>query len=237
MNIRKAIICLPLLIYSAMAFAQNNGVTSFNYNKWKAEQEAKEAKLKPQKTTSADILPQTAIYVDGYVQAGPLHGLGASIGGYLKNFNLEATYMHGLQESYQIERIYGDAHHYFTYRPSYWGVKAGYGFPLLNCLRLTPQGGYGLMQISGTQAREINTRGKDNSNVSSISFGVRLHYQFIRHFGITIIPEYRIKVAESESFLDQTDSGRGKVSPLSNTSDLTNWAEGFTCKFALTVDF
>ncbi len=220
-----------------MAFAQNNGATSFNYNQWKAQQEAKEAKHKPKKTTPADILPHTAIYVDGYVQAGPVHGLGAAIGGYLNNFNLEATYMHGLQESYQIERIYGDAHHYFTYRPSYWSVKAGYGFPLLNCLRLTPQAGYGLLQINGKQARETTTRGSDNSYVSNISLGVRLHYQFIRHFGITIIPEYRFRVAESASFLDQTCPERGEINPLSNTSDLTNWAKGFTCKFALTVDF
>ncbi len=237
MTIRKAITCLTLLVYSAVAIAQSNGTTSFNYNKWKAEQDAKEAKLKPQKSTTTNILPSTTIYFDGYVQAGPLHGIGASIGGYLKNFNIEGTYMHGLQESYQIERIYGDAHHYFTYRPSYWSVKVGYGFPLINCLRLTPQAGYGLMQIKGKQAREIATRGNDNSYTSNLSLGVRLHYQFIRHFGITITPEYRFRVAESDSFLDQTCPERGEVSPQSNTSDLTNWSEGFTCKFALTVDF
>lgn len=217
-------------------YAQNNGTSTFNYKKWQEEQIKKTEKTGDD-VTAENLIKPTTLYLDGYIQAGKLHGVGFSIGGFYKNFNLEATIMKGLQESYQIERIYGDAHHYFTYRPIFWGFKGGFGITRFGSMRFTPQIGFGIVQIKGEQANETTVQGHDNSYVTNLMAGVRIHYQFVKNFGMTLIPEYRIAMNKSDSFLDMTDPQRGKVSTLSDTSDLKNWIEGFNCRLALTVNF
>jgi hypothetical protein len=237
----KRIILFFACVFSLSAvYAQNNAAGTFNYKKWQQEQERKrdlDNGDDAEEISSDNLINSTTLYLDGYVLAGKLHGAGVSIGGFYNNFNAEITYMYGLQESYQIERIYGEAHHYFTYRPSFWGGKLGYGISKLGHIRITPQIGFGVVQIRGKQANETIAKGHDKANVTNIIVDVRLHYNFMKHFGISLIPEYRFNIHESESFLDITDPTRAKVNKLSDTSDLHNWTKGFNCRFALTINF
>lgn len=236
---KKFILLLLSVISLSTLFAQNNGTAAFNYKKWQQEQEEKnrkESKGGVEENNTDNQISPTTLFLDGCVVAGKFRGAGASIGGFYRKINVEATYIYGLQESYQVERIYGDAHHYFTYRPSFWAVKSGYGISKFGSVRITPQIGIGVLQIKGKQANETISKGHDNSYITNLSAGIRLHYKFIKHFGITLVPEYRFVLHKSESFLDMTEPERGRVSEQSNTSDLKNRIKGFNCRFALTIN-
>ena len=227
-----------LLLISCLTtiHAQYNGVATFNYNKWKSQQE-KAQSANDDATGDYDgiSVKPTTIYADGYIMAGTLHGAGLSIGGYIHNINFEASYIHGLQESYQIERIFSESRHRFTYSPDFWCAKAGYGFVLSKCLRITPQVGIGALIIKGKQANETSERGTDNSHTVNFVASLRLHYQFTKSFGITITPEYRTPMHKPDSYLDLTDSSRGKTG-FGDSSDLEAWTEGFDCRLALTIN-
>lgn len=229
----RLLLTIILLSLHTLFFAQNTPYSTFNYNEWLKRQQQKDKT--EDSSESRNLVKSTTLYADAFVQAGVLRGFGANIGGFYNDFNLEATYLHGLQESYQIERIYGDAHHYFTYHPLFWSIKAGYGISKLGALRITPQVGFGVVQIRGKQANETTKRGSDNAYATNLVASVRVNYMFQRHFGISIIPEYRITMQKSDSFLDITDPSRGKVTTLSNSSDLRNWIKGFGCRIALSV--
>jgi hypothetical protein len=229
---------LLLLSCITSACAQSTGETTFNYNKWKEQQEKALSASSPDANDDiyeGTLVKPTTIYADGYIMFGALHGAGFSLGGYVHNVNLEASYMHGLQESYQIERIYAESRHRFTYHPNFCSIKAGYGFALSKYLRITPQVGVGAVLIRGEQANETSQRGSDNSHVIDFVGSLRLQYQFTRYFGITVIPEYKAVIQKPDSYLDLTDSTRGKVG-FGDNSDLEKWTKGFGCRLALTVN-
>ncbi len=232
---RKIIISLLAITSLASSpLSSKAQTTSFNYNKWKAEQETAEKKEKIHSFDENFLSPTTA-YLDGFIQLGCLRGVGGTIGGYFKNINLEASYIYGLTESYQIERIFADAHHAFTYRPTYLGFKTGYSFGVVGCLRITPQVGIGFVQIHGLQANENATRSKETAYATCLSGGIKVGWAFTNHFSMILAPEYITKIGNSESYNKFTDTTGQYVSKNSSVKELVNWTKGFRIRIGLEV--
>lgn len=209
--------------------------STFNYNDWQAKQDSAKKEKVHKSTFEDNILKPTCVFADGFLQAGPMHGPGVTVGGYFHNVAIEASYIYGLTESYQIERIFGDAHHSFTYRPQYFGGKVGYGFDFLGCLRVTPQVGVGVLRIDGLQANENSTRNKENACATIISGGVKVFFAFHKNFGVFAAPEYQSKIANGEIYDRFTDKTGVHVSPNSSTKEIEDWTKGFRIRIGLEV--
>lgn len=226
-----ALITISLLLCPTLSHAQS----TFNYNDWQTRHNAAKGEKAKESSFSDNILKSTCVFANGFIQAGSMHGPGLTIGGYINNINIEASYIYGLTESYQVERIFGDSHHAFTYKPQYFGGKVGYGIDFRGCLRFTPQIGVGVLRIDGLQANENSTRNKENAIATIISGGVKVFFAFHKNFGIFVTPEYQSKIANGEIYDRFTDKTGVYVSPNSSTKEIENWTKGFRARIGLEI--
>ena len=156
-------------------------------------------------------------------QAGSSMGIGATLGGYLSNVNVEATYMMGLSKSEEIYWNYiGEEGHnrpvLTQYKPMYMGGKLGYGIIIGNRMRITPQLGVGIVSISSNESGETS-----KAYALSASIGARLDYALTSFMGLSLAPEYDFKVSESD-----------KYKSLSEVSTkIKGWSNGFNCRVGL----
>lgn len=199
---------------------------------------------------SALLLTATAFPIYGhnkdkefYIQTGynsALSGGEIGIGGFIHGFNIEGNFLAALSES---ERIYWNDHSgtsmpfAATYRPFGCNLKVGYSIRLGKRFRITPQIGMQYMTLKETPAEtgiadddiwpSPCDKAADNSNALSGSAGVRVSFSILKNVGISVSPQYILKVSQTEGFRD-----------LSEVSDkIKKSGEGFGCSINLNVSF
>jgi len=169
-------------------------------------------------------------YIEGNFQAGSLMGVGATIGAYISNFNIEASYLMGLAESEEVFWITSSSAASkkptsYTYKPTFMGGKLGYGFVLGTRFRLTPQVGFGVTSIKGTDKTSGESKGVADTFVTTGSIGVKLNIAVAPYVGISLSPEYDLAMSKGKAF-----------DPLSNiSSKIKGWGNGFNCKIGLNL--
>ena len=156
-------------------------------------------------------------YAEGNFKAGSFMGYGATIGGYFQNVNAEVSYLMGSGKS---ETIYWSGNTNIT-------LKLGYGIPLSNRYRITPQAGVGLVKLKETIEEGGNTTPADGANTTMGLVGVRFSAAIANHFAASISPEFGFSMSKSK--------GYEALSEVS--SDVKKWGEGFNVKLGLTVFF
>lgn len=160
----------------------------------------------PSTTNPAQLpIPKQANSVSFYAQAGyqvgNISGLGFNIGCNLYRVNLEGDLTIGLTD-------YSEEFHSIIYKPTRIAIKAGYEFCLSAYFRLTPQIGVGAVCASGTQSGNVDL----DFYAIPAAISLRTEYRINDHFGISLTPEYCIKLSESETFgilADQSSTIQG----------------------------
>lgn len=197
------------------------------------------------------LLPASALPMSGhnkdkefYIQPGYstiISGAEMGIGGFLNGLNLEGNLFYGISES---DQIYWNDHsgttmpYCATYRPLGANIKVGYSFRLGERFRITPQAGCQYVALKETQvdtdiAGEYEEwapkydKAADKSNTLGISAGIRISVAILKNVGLSVTPQYVVKVSESDGY-----------KALSEVSDkIKKYGEGFGCSINLNITF
>ena len=175
----------------------------------------------------------SSFYIEAKLQAGMMMGVGASVGAYIRNFNIEGTFLLGLAESEEIAWINKkqttNSGYTYTYKPMFYGIKLGYGITCSKSFRITPQVGMGVSSISGSQVKAGNGTDPDATSCYAVpaSVGARFEYYFTEKFGISASPEFGFAVMKSDTYT--------KLSDLS--SKVKGFGSGFNARVGIFVSF
>ncbi len=176
-------------------------------------------KQKTVANTVSSLVPSTCGYAQGVFQVGSLMAVGASVGGYLGNFNVEASYLFGLSKSEDIYWTNTAGNNILcSYKPSVMGLKVGYGFAAGRSFRLTPQVGCNIVNISDNGSK---------GNATAATIGLRAEYAPAAHFMLFAAPEFGIALNKSDIYKQLADI----------SSDIKSWADGFNVRVGLCVSF
>ncbi len=120
--------------------------------------------------------------------------VGFTIGGYLENVNIEASYNLGLGRSKEVEwfnktdKIYQGS---YDYRMDEMAVRVGYQLRFAERFGLTPQAGFMIQKL---HAKDKNYPGNGYTQ-DCVTIGARFSYHPVQHMGFFITPEYGIPVS------------------------------------------
>lgn len=144
------------------------------------------------------IQPMSA-YVQPTFLAGSTMAVGAVVGGYIYNFNIEAGYMMGLSKAdVYWNNASGETPRQETLKPSIISARLGYGFTIGTRLRITPQVGANIVSVTGDISK---------SNATAATIGCRAEYALANYIGVTLTPEYGIAVKKSDTYKRLMDAG------------------------------
>lgn len=179
------------------------------------------------------ILPKSSFYFEAKFQVGMMMGVGASVGAYIRNFNIEGTFLLGLAESEEIAWINKkqttNSGYTYTYKPMFYGIKLGYGITCSKSFRITPQIGMGVSSISGSQVKAGSGTDPDATSCYAVpvSAGARFEYFITKNFGLSASPEFGFAVMKSDTYT--------KLSDLS--SKVKGFGSGFNARVGIFVSF
>ena len=168
-------------------------------------------------------------YLEGNVNAGNLIAFGATLGGYIHHFNLEASYLYGLGTS---ETIYWSGNNTLPVTSNYapttnLSARIGYGIPIATRFRLTPQIGANFLILKETMQIGTSETPADGANVLCGLVSLRFSAAIVNHLAISISPEYLFCMSKSKGF-----TALSEVS-----SKIKKWEEGFNVKLGITAFF
>lgn len=173
-----------------------------------------------------------SVYVEGKFQAGSMMGFGGGLGAYLGQFNIEGYAVISLSESKEVFWIPSSSTHTaysYTYKASSFGAKIGYGIPLSEKFRLTPQVAAGIVSVSGSEKRSGtgNDPKATDAYAIPVAAGLRVEILFSNHFGLSLTPEYSFAVSKSDAFTRISDV----------CSDVKGFGNGFNAKIGAFICF
>lgn len=166
----------------------------------------------------------TCVYVQPSFQVGSMMAFGAEVGAYIKNVNIEASYLMGTSKETLFWNYVGTSSEgkrpvEEEFSTAAFSAKVGYGFCFGTRLRITPQVGIGTVSVSGSQ--------ESKGHVINATFGSRVDYAIAPCIGINLTPEFGFGVSESPVFTE-----------ISNISSTVNgWGNGFNLKLGLYLFF
>ncbi len=169
-------------------------------------------------------------YMEGNVRAGTFAAFGGTMGCYINNVNIEASYLSGTGNN---ENIYWSGNDVLptecTYTPSMTiSAKIGYGFALGTRFRLAPQIGMNVLTLKETIEDGFTVAPPaDGANVISGLASLRFSAAIASSFAISLSPEYSFVMSESKGY-----TALSAVSP-----QIEKWGGGFNIKLGLTVFF
>ena len=176
-----------------------------------------------------NLLRQYQQPTNGYVhlgmQVGALMAAEATLGGYISNINVEASYLFGIDKSEEIYWNYAGTGSQqdpilCTYKPTAYGVKVGYGIISGTRMRITPQIGATIVSIK-------SDGGESKCHVTSGTIGARLDYAITSHFGVYAAPELSLAISKS-SIYEQLSEVSSKIK---------GWGNGFNARLGLSIFF
>ena len=165
-------------------------------------------------------------YIHAGLQAGSFMAMEGTLGCYLGNVNIEASYLLGMSKS---EDIYwnntgtSEEPVLFTYKPTGYSFKLGYGIVCGTRLRITPQVGATIVTFKG----DTDSNETSEGNVSSATVGARLDYAVASCFGLYAAPELSFAVQKSDVY-DQLSEVSSKIK---------GWGNGFNIRVGLCLFF
>lgn len=211
------------------------GTHSIKVTRWRCKDYQKQMLLTDYNTDIHIRLKQLLnrkfeFYIEGNYCSMALPSAGATIGGYLGNFNMEASYYLPFDKS---EDIYWCDDINMPYKTIYTpniaaSAKIGWGIPVGTRLRITPQVGANFCSL-----KEDNDGNKEDktfanqANVIDIIGSVRFSFAIVKHLGISVTPEYLYMFKTSEGYEVLKD-----VSPK-----IQDWSDGLNLKLGLVLFF
>ena len=158
-------------------------------------------------------------YVEAAGQAGSFMGVGANVGCYIYNFNIQAHCTYGLTTStIYLNHLDGSAPEIDNVSALAFGARLGYGIILGSRFRITPQLGAGVLNVMGDQLR---------ANALTASVAVRCECALAGCLGISVTPEYTQAVSKKPVF--------EKLSAVS--SAVKGWGSGFNARLGIHLYF
>ena len=136
---------------------------------------------------SYQYIKKSNLYFEACLQTGMANAGGVTIGGYIRNINIE---LGGMWHLGDIDLTGSVDFRNYAHTNSY-GVKLGYGTIVGSRIRITPQLGVGMLQISGDDTYLC-------SEDTYMSFGLRMEYVFSKNCGISVTPEYLFAIKKDE---------------------------------------
>jgi len=168
-------------------------------------------------------------YAEGNVRAGTFVAMGATLGGFIHNVNVEGSYLYGTGKS---ETIYWSGNNTQPLASNYSPAmnvsgKIGYGFPISTRFRLTPQVGVNFLKLKETMESGATVTPADGAYAVSGLVSLRFSAAIVNHFAINLSPEYSFSMSKSKGY-----TALNKVSPK-----IKKWSEGFNVKLGITAFF
>ena len=167
-------------------------------------QEKKEEVKKPANPVAPKVSAPSTTSVGGYiqpaVQAGTMMGFGGNIGLYISDFNVEAYATMGMgKEAVPMYNTSSLATLEANISCMMFGGKIGYGINASSSVRVTPQVGVGVLNVSGDDV---------GSSAICATAGVRIEIGLGKSFGISLTPEGQFAVSKKEVFkqLEETST-------------------------------
>lgn len=186
-----------------------------------------------------DLTRRNEFYIQcGYNILG-MSGLSAGLGFYLSNFNFEGNYIFGFTES---EKVFWSGNEStlptsFTYKPSGYNGKIGYGIKLGSRFRMTPQLGCQVVMLKEKRCEDdyyytdsyAYRLSEVVTNATSISgtVGLRVNFALFSCMGLAVSPEYWFPFSQT--------GGYKALSEVS--SDIKKYAKGFNCNISVNLFF
>ena len=163
-----------------------------------------DGKSRPKGKKSKSIIKRSCFYFSGEYQFIGLSGIKGSIGGFIKNINIEGDFIYSFNKSETIYWNFLDTMtkpYGYSYRPMYYGGRFGYGFIIGKRLRITPQIGGGILDIRG---RVVEYGLYDPEAyfcycVTGVA-GLRVDFAVTPFMAISLMPNYNIPVVKSNLY-------------------------------------
>lgn len=190
----------------------------------KSEVQPKTSSSAKEKSPSNQLFKPTNFYAQLGMNVGGLMAPMATLGAYVKDINVEASYLYPIngEEFIYWYKTGSGGHPYQTvFRPTWAaGGKVGYGIHFGKRLRLTPQVGGMLISVFDSNY--------DNSGYAiTANIGARLDYAVFPFLGLYVAPEFMFPVSKSSVYQ--------KISDGSDT--VKGWSNGLCLRAGLTVFF
>lgn len=168
-------------------------------------------------------------YIEGNVRAGSLFAVGATVGGYVSNVNIEVSYLSGFGKSETIYWCGNNTEPIASYYAPAMTVsgKAGYGFPISTRFRLTPQIGINFLKLNEKMESGATVTPADGAYATSGLVSLRFSAAIVDKLAVSLSPEYSFGLTKSDGY-----TALAEVSPK-----IKKWSEGFNVKFGLTIVF
>ena len=148
---------------------------------------------------------------------------GGYIGGYIKNFNIEAHCLYGPTSLAQIywNSVQGmEMPLKCTYRPLTAGGRFGYGVTIGSRVRITPQIGVDYIRATSKEKNDYCT-------AMSVAGGIKTSVAIASCFELMLIPQYSYPVYMSDMYKTLSE-----ISPV-----IDSWSRGFSIKLGLGLFF
>lgn len=168
-------------------------------------------------------------YMEGNVRAGTFIAAGATLGGFINNINVEASYLYGIGKS---ETIYWGNDNTPPITCHYTPVanvsaKTGYCFPVLTRIRVTPQVGVNYMKLKEALKSERSMIIADGAYTVGCLASLRFSVAITGQLAVSLSPEYSFAMVKSDGF-----TALSEISPK-----IKKWSEGFNVKLGITAFF
>lgn len=168
------------------------------------------------------MLP-TCFYIQPTFQVGTFNSFGGSIGAYISNFNIEASFLSGMTKESLYWNYVGDSTTKEPVEESFSAnrvdARIGYGFVFGTHFRVTPQVGVGITMLTGDR--------DSSGNAISGNIGARLEYALASFIGISVTPEYGMAFKKSNVFSTVSDA----------SSTVNNWGGSANLKLGVYLFF
>ena len=214
-----------LLAASSQPSPQGKGVRQ-------EKQKDKTPRLQAGKASNARLFSPLSLYAGADLQIGAPLAAGASLGGYLSGFNIEASFgipFGGTNSPVPVEWTIldneGFAESTFTQSYSSSFITSGhigYGIPVARFLRLTPRVGVSAYTIKSSSGSPYTQTTYVLSGVAAL----RTEVAFNQRLGIHITPQYNLPLSRGKI---SQDIGRA-------SSDIHIWNNGFYLSVGLWIN-
>ncbi len=182
----------------------------------------------PEKTSNQTKKIETRFYVDAGYFIGGAGGMELSVGTYIGGFNIELNYMvpiGGKQDLYWNHASLPSLN--ATYKPTMaLGGRLGYGIKAGEKFRITPQMGVKFLKTSEAIEGSSDEHAS-GAYCNSFLLACRLQYRVNKHFGLSLTPEYDIRMMKSEGFKALSEASSG----------INKWNNGIGIRIAANLEF
>ena len=178
---------------------------------------SKEKATKVAKQTNASST--SCGYIQASAQVGTMMGYGANAGAYISGFNIEAyATMTMAKETVPMYNTSTLATSEASISGMMFGGKLGWGIKAGESVRITPQIGAGVLNVSGDGV---------GSNATCATAGVRVEIDFTNNVGLSLAPEGQFAVSKKEVFKQLEEV----------SSKIKGWGTGANLRIGLYVRF